>query len=89
MDVFLITYDLNNPGQNYAQLIKKIKSYPDWAKISDSSWCVWSAAQSTSIRDSLKVYLDQNDKLLVAKLSGQAAWSGLSSDVSNWLHDNL
>ena len=89
MDVFLVTYDLDSPGQNYDALIKRIKGYPDWAKISDSSWCIWSATQSVAIRDNLKTCLDKNDKLLVAKLSGQAAWLGLPSSVSTWLHDCL
>jgi hypothetical protein len=41
------------------------------------------------VRDSLKACLDSNDKLLVAKLSGEAAWSGHSDDITKWLKGRL
>lgn len=38
MDSFIISYDLNNSGKNYDDLIKKIKTYSKWAKINESVW---------------------------------------------------
>jgi hypothetical protein len=37
----------------------------------------------------LQQYIDSNDELLVAKLSGEAAWTGFSDKCSNWLKENL
>lgn len=89
MNTFLVTYDLHNPGQDYTSLIQKIKSYPAWAKICESSWCICTSDKASGVRDDLVTYMDQNDKLFVGKLSGEAAWFGLSKDVTGWLHDNL
>lgn len=85
---YIITYDLDAPGQNYDKLIKKIKTY-HWAKLTESCWCITSSKPAKDIRDDLNSALDKNDKLFVAKLSGESAWTGLSSDVSNWLKNNL
>ena len=43
MDSFIISYDLNNSGKNYDDLIKKIKTYSKWAKINESVWFFKSA----------------------------------------------
>lgn len=89
MKTYLVTYDLDNPGQNYSILIKKLKSYPAWAHICASSWTICTFDSAETVRDNLVTVLDNNDKLFVGKLSGEAAWFGLSKDVSGWLHDNL
>ena len=31
MSAYLVTYDLNAPGQDYESLIERIKSYGTWA----------------------------------------------------------
>lgn len=89
MNSYLITYDLDKPGKDYESLINRIKEYPAWAHICESSWCVRSSNSSKDIRDTLSPYLDDNDKLFVGKLTGEAAWQGLSKELTNWLHDNL
>lgn len=89
MNTYLITYDLDNPGQNYSSLISKIKGYPAWAYICESSWGISAFDSAAEVRDNLVKALDQNDKLFVGKLSGEAAWFGLLSDVTGWLHENL
>lgn len=33
-------------------------------------------------------YIDSNDKLFIAKLTGESAWVNLSSEISNWLKEN-
>lgn len=89
MSSYIISYDLDNPGQNYEKLIDAIKNYGTYAKITESCWCIVSTDESKVIRDNLESIVDSNDKLFVAKLTGQAAWFGLSKSTSDWLHNNL
>lgn len=89
MSTFLVTYDLIAPTKDYSQLYKALKSYNNWAKITESCWCVISSNNSSQIRDFLQNYIDSNDKLFVCKLQGEAAWCNLSTDVSKWLQNNL
>lgn len=85
---YIITYDLNRPGQNYDELIKAIKTY-HWCKIAESAWVVTTTKKAEQIRDHLLSNIDSNDKIFVCKLFREAAWNGEPNDVTKWLQDNL
>ncbi len=85
MATHIITYDLSAPGRNYDELYKRIKAYGDWAHITESSWAVKTADTAVAVRDNLWGAMDNNDKLLVAQLSGNAAWEGLGKKIGDWL----
>jgi hypothetical protein len=89
MNTYIIGYDLNRPGQGYHDLFEAIKDLGAWGHYLDSTWIVKSAYNAVQIRDCLSPYLDANDELLVACLSGEAAWIGFNSDGSAWLKQNL
>jgi hypothetical protein len=89
MKTYLVGYDLNKPGQDYADLIKEIRAYPDWWHYLDSTWIIktdWTAKQ---IRDDLKPHIDPSDELLVVLLGGEGAWTGFKKTASEWLLENL
>lgn len=77
MDSFIVSYDLNNSGKNYDDLITKIKTYSKWAKINKSVWFIKSEKSSTEIRDDLITTMDSDDSIFVAKLAGTAAWKNV------------
>ncbi|MEK4030711.1 CRISPR-associated protein Cas2 [Pseudobacillus sp. FSL P4-0506] len=74
MSAKIITYDLDSPGQNYQLLIAEIKRYPNCVKITESCWVINNDQSCVDVRDNLKRFIDENDRLLVARLSGEAAW---------------
>lgn len=41
------------------------------------------------IRDFLKKHIDNDDKLFVCKINGEAAWLNLNKDVSDWLKKSI
>jgi hypothetical protein len=84
-----ISYDLKEPNGNYSAVIAKIKELGSWAKINDSFWYVDSTFTATQARDHIVVALNGNDSLFVVNASdGQAAWHGLSTNVSSFLREN-
>ncbi len=87
MPTFAITYDLMHAGQNYEAIIKKIKSYGSWCHPQQSVWLVRSNKSAQQIRDDLLHVIDKNDRLFVARLTGEAAWYGLPLEVSNWIKE--
>lgn len=87
--VYIITYDLSTPGRNYELLLKKIKSHANWARLGGSSYIILSEHSAVEIRDFLVTVLDSNDKIFIGKLSNEAAWHGLSDEVSNWIKSVL
>lgn len=54
-----------------------------------SAWLIVSDKSAKEIRDAAGAFLDENDKLLVVKLTGAAAWRGLRETTSDWIHENL
>lgn len=84
MSLFLVDYDLNNPGKNYDSLISAIKSY-SCAKICKSSWAIKADSSAEQIRNHLSNHIDRNDTLFVCKISDWASWN-LASEVGKWLN---
>lgn len=89
MNVLQVTYDLRAPGRNYASLHSAIKARPNWCHPLESTWVVVTNESSSELLDDLLGHIDANDGLLVAALTGQAAWYGLAPAVSNWLKSQL
>lgn len=84
-----IDYDLRKPGRDYNSLIPAIKALGSWAHPLKSTWVVDTQLNAAQVRDQLLDHIDQNDGLLVTRLSGESAWHGLADDVANWLRDHL
>lgn len=89
-DSLMVGYDLNKTGKDYAGLIDAIKSTVDnWWHCLDSTWIVKTSLSPVELRDILRQHIDANDELLVAKLTGAAAWAGFNEECSAWLKNNL
>lgn len=84
----IITYDLCQPGQNYEDLISAIKEYSKWARVTESTWIIVTDDSCETIRNNLVQHIDTNDRLFVAKLSGEAAWRNVKCK-NDWLKENL
>lgn len=89
MAAYIITYDLNSPGQDYRGLHAAIKKYKTHWRFVDSNWIIETSDSAVQIRNKLAPHLDSNDKLFVAKLSGEAAWRGFSDKGTKWLKARL
>ncbi len=94
MNVYLITYDLNSPGQKYDCLYKAIdKAFPDGRKCLNNIFIIKSTKSSAEIRDYLSSCLDKNDKLLVVRLAqgSSRSWATLRLDTecTDWLKSSL
>lgn len=85
MSVYIVTYDLIKQGQNYACITQKLKSYPTHWHAQGSVWIIETNQTAVQVRDHLSPCLDSNDKLFVAKLTGEAAWTGYAQNISDWL----
>jgi CRISPR/Cas system-associated endoribonuclease Cas2 len=86
--VYIVTYDLSNPGKNYESLLKRIKAYDAWARLGGSSYLVLTELNATQLRDNLTKSLDSNDSLYVGLMDNSAAWRGLGEKVSIWIKNN-
>ena len=85
MHDYLVTYDLNRPGQNYPQLYSAIQSVPHCHAL-ESVWFVQHQGGATKIRDWLVQYIDHNDRLFVVRIDEWAS-RRLMNKCGDWLKE--
>ncbi len=85
MTDYLITYDLNIPGQDYSKLFDAIIKLGSAYHGMQNTWFVKSNYSATEIRNFLKSFIDSNDKLFVCQISVWA--SSNMNDVAKWLNE--
>lgn len=88
MKVYQIDYDLRK-HRNYEALHERIKSYGYWCRPLESSWLVATNHSAVQVHNHLKAVMDGDDGLLVTRLQGEAAWSGLDPRVVQWLNARM
>ena len=82
--IYLVSYDLNKPGQDYQALIDAIQTYDGYCKALWSQWFIYSNESAKDIYEHLRAYIDDNDRLLVCEITeNQKGW--LSKEVVAWL----
>lgn len=52
-------------------------------------WVISTPQSAAQVRDNLRQSMDGDDGLLVTRLAGEAAWYGLSENISNWLKTQI
>jgi hypothetical protein len=85
MAVYLITYDLKQPGRNYQPLHDYIKQTFKYCKGLESAWLVDTQKSAEDIRDALTSRVDTNDVLFVARLTGD--WASRNYPCATWLKE--
>lgn len=88
MSVYLITYDLNSPGQNHSSVLEAIKSSGEWAKLSESSYAVDVPLSANEVFTRLAPLFDQNDTLFIIPLHRPYEGWG-NKEVHQWLAAKL
>lgn len=90
MNTILVSYDLRAPGKDYARLWEHLQSYQDYIKPLESFWLLRTSYSAEQVRNTVKQYIDANDRLIVINVtSDAAAWFNLSDKHSQWIKDNL
>ena len=88
MSVYQINYDLRKQ-RDYQSLYERIKAYHSWCRPLESCWIISTTQSAQQVRDNLRAVMDEDDGLLVTRLSGEAAWYGLDDRVSRYLKNML
>jgi len=92
MSIYMIGYDLHpSEGERYGELYTALEAMGTggyWDCL-DSTWLLITEKTATQIRDELKQYLREDDRLLVMRHGEGAAWYGFKDDCQTWLEDNL
>ena len=76
MKPYLISYDLDQPGQAYKKLESLLIAWHA-VRVLYSVWLLRSNSGAKEIRDAIWQVVDSNDRILVVALTGEAAWRNL------------
>ncbi|WP_195943453.1 hypothetical protein [Enterococcus faecium] len=87
---YLITYDLNSPGQNYDEIISLLKgelssAYCNYWK---SAFLITSNYTPSQILDKLRPYLDRNDRMIIIEVvDNKSGW--LTPKQWDWINKHI
>lgn len=90
MSIYVITYDLKKPGQQYSQLYEEIKNLGDWWHYLESTWLVNSSLSPDQIWDRIAnaKTVDSNDHvLIIAVTRPYQGW--LPKEAWDWINARL
>ena len=87
MTIYLVSYDLNKPGQDYPNVVKAIKTYEYHCQILKSQWLVCSPKMAVDIYNHLRKHIDDTDRLLVCEFTMNAEGQ-LSDRVLRWIREH-
>ncbi len=87
--VYLITYDLNKPGQKYDDLYEAIKnSSTYWVHFLDSAWIIKSALSVNQVSNNIRAKVDESDNFLVIEVTNnkqgwlpQKIWEYINNSI--------
>ncbi len=89
MKTIQINYDLVAPGQNYEKLFGYVKSHGTWAKPLKSMFFVRTTKSAATVRDEIKAYTDNNDKVVVVDVTGDIWATTFSDDTTKWMVEQM
>jgi CRISPR-associated endonuclease Cas2 len=87
MPLLLVTFDLNKSGQDYSDLLNKIKSYSN-VQLSKFSYAIITDKTPDAVYREIKKYIDTNDSIYIVNLKRPYAGYG-SELVTDWLKKEL
>ncbi|WP_099300190.1 hypothetical protein [Pediococcus pentosaceus] len=86
---YMLSYDLDAPGQKYDQVRDTIKNFSDsCVRLQKSFWLLRSSLTPDEMTDKLKEYFDDNDRLFICEITNNR--QGLASeDEWKFLRENI
>lgn len=86
--LYLITYDLNKPGKDYASLHNTIKTASRWWHYLDSTWIIVTEQTVYYWSDKIRAIIDKNDHFLIVDITKQTRQGWLPNEAWEWIRNN-
>ena len=87
--IYIISYDLKNPGRDYTSLYEAIKSYKDWQHPLESVWLVSTMDSADDIYNRVKPTMDGNDLLFISELQVKHRQGWLAKSCWEWINTHI
>ena len=86
--VYLVSYDLNQPNQDYPKIVKAIETYEKSFRVLKSQWFIYSNKTAEDIFNHLKRFIDEDDELFVCEVTRNCSGKFNEIRPRKWV-DNL
>ena len=86
--VYLVSYDLNKPEQDYPKIIKAIETYEFHCRVLQSQWLIRSEKTAEELLAHLSKFIDEDDELFVCEVNKNCAGKFNGARPRKWV-DNL
>lgn len=87
--LYLITYDLVKPRQDYNDLYESIKQCSSkWWHYLDSTWLIVTKMPVVDCVDKIHSVMDDDDKLLVIDITKDSYQGWLPTKAWEWIREN-
>lgn len=83
MKVYMITYDLNSPGQDYETLHETIQGFGAWAHYFTSVWFVYTNMNPIDMREKIQSVIDKNDTFFICSVNDYQGYA--NEELWEWL----
>lgn len=87
MSVYLVTYQLNTPGQDYDSLYDALDAY-DHINPINTIYFIATDQGAVDVKDELKTYIGSNDALIVIDIREHWGMTGVGTGVGDWIKDH-
>ncbi len=87
--LYLITYDLNRPGQEYEELYEELRNSSTWWHYLDSTWLIVTQESINELNDRIKNTIDENDRFLIFDITGMDYQGWLSEEAWQWIRKHI
>lgn len=87
--IYLVSYDLNNPGKDYQSLYTELKKAKSWWHYLDSTWIISTSETVESWHKRIRNVIDSNDHFIIVDLTGKTRNGWLPEKAWDWIrkHD--
>jgi len=87
--LYLVTYDLNKPVQEYDELYKELKNSGTWWHYLDSTWLISTSESINNLRQRIQAKIDTNDNLLIFDITSKAYDGWLPKEAWDWIRSHI
>lgn len=81
---YIVLYDLLAPAKDYAKLVNAMHEFPNWGRLTETTWAILTDKSAVEVRDTLQNYVGYNDHLIVIRSGKEAAWVKTLAD-NDWV----
>lgn len=90
MNTHIVVYRLDDSSSDYRLISRKIKAYPNWAKIFARTWLIRTNKSTKTVRSELSEVIDGRGSIVVINIT-DSAWSSfrLEDDMVTWMKEHV